>query len=95
VSAGLPLFENATSGDGKPLDRWREERRAAYIAACARLGAPLHREVEVCLSSGTVLRGRLCLADDEPWVEPRRETIRLCIGNASFLLREIEAVVTL
>ena len=62
---------------------------------CRRLAVPLNRRAEVRLIQGPVLRGRLCLAEEQHWPNGDRHRLVLRIGQATFRLGEMESVLRL
>ncbi len=84
-------------GDGVPRDglaQWREQRRAMAKRIGQELGLPLDREVEVWLTGGVRLRGRLRLREELLFVEaPRDLNIELVVDGVTFRWTEIESCV--
>jgi len=74
---------------------WRAEWLRAAEELCRRLGVPLNRRAEVRLSQGPVLRGRLCLAEEQLRPDGDRDRLVLRIDRATFRLGEMESVVRL
>ena len=74
---------------------WRAEWMRAAEDLCRRLAVPLNRRAEVRLIQGPVLRGRLCLAEEQPWPDGDRHRLVLRIGQATFRLGEMESVLRL
>lgn len=74
---------------------WRAEWMRAAEELCRRLAVPLNRRAEVRLSQGPVLRGRLCLAEEQLWPDGDRDRLVLRIGQATFRLGEMESVLRL
>jgi hypothetical protein len=74
---------------------WRAEwmRRAEDL--CRRLAVPLYHRAEVRLTQGPILRGRLCLDEEQLWPDGDRHRLVLRIGEATFRLGEMESVVRL
>ncbi|MCK6501098.1 MAG: hypothetical protein L6Q38_16585 [Nitrospira sp.] len=91
---GLDFQAPRQGGDG--YTRWQSERRAAQAALARKLGFPIGHEVEVELKGEVVLRGALQLAEDELWMEHRRDLrIRLRVGRCDFAAAEIVRCVRL
>jgi len=74
---------------------WRAEWLRAAEVLCRRLGVPLNQRAEVRLLQGPVLRGGLCLAEEQLWPDGDRDRLVLRIDRATFRLGEIESVVRL
>lgn len=90
-----PGFDFSSRSDGPDgYSRWQAERRAALASLARALGLPLGHRVDAELRGGVRLEGILQLADDELWLEPRRDLrIRLRIGRCTFAAEEIERCV--
>lgn len=91
---GTPHPAPGPPGDG--LSRWRQDRRAALETLARKLGYPLGHRVELILTGGIVLRGRLDLAEEE-LLHPSadRAAPQLRIDRCTFRLGEIESCVRL
>lgn len=74
---------------------WRDEWLRAAEALCQRLAVPLNRRAEVRLTQGPILRGRLCLAEEQLWPDGDRHRLVLRIDGITFRLGEMESVVRL
>jgi len=74
---------------------WRAEWMRAAEALCQRLAVPLNRRAEVRLTQGPILRGRLCLAEEQLWPDGDRHRLVLRIDGTTFRLGEMESVVRL
>ena len=74
---------------------WRTEWMRAAEDLCRRLAVPLNRRAEVRLLQGPVLRGRLCLAEEQLWPDGDRHRLVLRIGQTTFRLGEMESVLRL
>ena len=74
---------------------WRAEWMRAAEELCRRLAVPLNHRAEVRLIQGPVLRGRLCLAEEQLWPDGDRHRLVLRIGQATFRLGEMESVLRL
>ena len=96
--SGSEQFEFAFS-DGSPDAQdampWRAEWMRAAEVLCRRLAVPLNHRAEVRLIQGLVLRGRLCLAEEQLWPDGDRDRLVLRIGQATFRLGEMESVLRL
>ena len=89
-------FAFAASGRPEGLSAWREARRQAAQAVAEKLGLPLDQDVEVRLTDGVVLRGRLLLREETLFLEHvDTANVELAIGRATFRHSEIEACVRL
>ncbi len=78
------------------LTAWRKQRREALASVGRQVGLPLGRRVEVRLTDGLVLRGRLGLKHERLFPEPARSpNLELQVEGVSFRQSEIEACVTL
>jgi len=86
-SEGSPEPEEAT--------HWRAEWMRAAEDLCWRLGVPLHHRAEVRLMQGPILRGRLCLDEEQLWPDGDRHRLVLRIGQATFRLGDMESVLRL
>ena len=74
---------------------WRAEWLRKSEALCRKLAMPLNRMVEVRLSQGPILRGRLCLAEEQLWPDGDRDRVLLRIDQTTFCLAEIDSVLRL
>ncbi len=74
---------------------WRAEWMQAAEELCRRLAVPLNHRAEVRLIQGPVLRGRLCVAEDQLWQEGDRHRLVLRIDHVTFRLGEMESVLRL
>jgi hypothetical protein len=83
-------------GQADGLSRWRAGRLAALADLRRRLGLPLGHEVEVELTGGMTLRGRLELEEVVLPADPR-ELDRICfrVGRVRFRRPEIARCVRL
>ena len=88
------VFSEGSPGPVPALP-WRAEWQRAAEDLCRRLGVPLNRRAEVRLIQGPVLRGRLCLAEEQTWPDGDRHRLVLRIGQATFRLGEMESVLRL
>lgn len=87
-------FRANPGGDG--LTAWQQTRRQAARAVAERLGLPLDQQVEVRLTDGVVLRGRLRLGEETLFLEQVDLTnVELAVERATFRHSEIEACVRL
>ena len=96
--SGSEQFEFAFSEDSPGAQGampWRAEWMRAAEELCRRLAVPLNRRAEVRLIQGPVLRGRLCLAEDQLWPDGNRHRLVLRIGPTTFRLGEKESVLRL
>jgi len=84
---GSPESEGAVS--------WRAEWMRTAEDLCRRLAVPLHHRAEVRLTQGPILRGRLCLDEEQLWPDGDRHRLILRIGQATFRLGEMESVLRL
>ena len=85
--------EDSSKQDG--VAAWRAEWLRKSEALCRKLAMPLNRNVEVRLLQGPILRGRLCLAEEQLWPEGDRNRLLLRIDQTTFRLAEIESVLRL
>ena len=89
-------FDFAAAGRPVGLTAWQEARRQAARAVAEKLGLPLDQNVEVRLSDGVVLQGRLRLREETLFLEHvDTANVELAIGRATFRHSEIEACVRL
>lgn len=77
------------------VESWRRERERKVEELGRKLSVPLHQQVEVWLASGYRLTGKLLLADEDLLLEGKRDDVLLCIGRATFRLKEVESIVRL
>lgn len=91
--------EEFTFGTGAPAsghDRWLAGRRMAAEVLARKMGLPLGHEVEVWLSGGIRLRGRLRLHEEVLFVEEERmRHLELRVDHVHFTYREMESCVRL
>ena len=95
---GFEQFELAfPEGSPEPeaAARWRAEWMRAAEDLCWRLAVPLHHYTEVRLTQGPILRGRICLDEEQLWPDGDRHRLVLRIGQATFRLGEMESVLRL
>ena len=96
--SGSDQFEFAFS-EGSPealgAMPWRAEWMRAAEELCRRLAVPLNDRAEVRLIQGPILRGRLCLAEEQLWPDGDRHRLALRIGQTTFRLGEMESVLRL
>ena len=89
-------FDFAAAGRPVGLTAWQEARRQAARAVAEKLGLPLDQNVEVRLSDGVVLQGRLRLREETLFLDHvDTANVELAIGRATFRHSEIEACVRL
>lgn len=85
--------------EGRPAPEmampWRMEWMRAAEDLCQRLGVPLNCRAEVRLIQGPILRGWLCLAEEQFWPDGDRHRLVLRIGQTTFRLGEMESVLRL
>lgn len=81
--------------DPQAVMGWRAEWVQAAEDLCRRLAVPLNHQAEVRLIQGPILRGRLCLAEEQLWHDGNRHRLLLRIDRATFRLGEMESVVRL
>ncbi|MEA3212793.1 MAG: hypothetical protein QOE70_5850 [Chthoniobacter sp.] len=74
---------------------WRAEWLRAAEDLCRRLAVPLNRRAEVRLIQGPILRGKLCLAEEQLWPDGNRHRLLLRIDRTTFRLGEMESVLRL
>ena len=75
-------------------DRWQQERQEALRELARQLGLPLGHEVEVWLTGGVRLRGKLRLREDGLFVPNLGEDrLEFAIGNNPFTAGEIESCI--
>ena len=86
---------SAAPPDPQAAMPWRAEWMQAAEALCRRLAVPLNRRAEVRLTQGPILRGRLCLAEEQLWPDGDRHRLVLRIDRTTFRLGEMESVVRL
>jgi hypothetical protein len=98
MMSGSEQFEFAfPQGSPEPEEAvsWRAEWTRVAEDLCLRLAVPLHHRAEVRLIQGPILRGRLCLDEEQLWPDGDRHRLVLRIGQASFRLGEMESVLRL
>lgn len=81
--------------DSHAAGDWRAEWVRAAEDLCGRLAVPLNCRAEVRLIQGPILRGLLCLAEEQIWADGDRHRLLLRVGGATFRLGEMESVVRL
>jgi hypothetical protein len=87
-------FDFTARGGSEGLTAWQTARRAAARGVAEKLGWPLDQEVEVRLTDGVMLRGRLCLREETLFLEDvDTANVELAVGRATFRHSEIEACV--
>jgi len=85
-------FEDTSPQDG--LKSWRTQRNRASRRLANRLGLPLDHEVEVWLTNGVMLRGKLELKESVLFLEDvETKELDLIIGRADFRHTDIESCV--
>jgi hypothetical protein len=98
MMSGSEQFEFAFS-EGSPepegVAHWRAEWMRVAEDLCRRLAVPLYHRAEVRLTQGPVLRGRLCLDEEQLWPDGDRHRLVLRIGQATFRLGEMESILRL
>lgn len=96
MSEQLSFDFNQAPGAVSGIALWRETRAAQIDALAKRSGLPIGHEVRVLLANGILVEGRLGLATDELWTDPRRsQELRLEIGQVDFQAAEVESCVRL
>ena len=96
--SGSEQFEFAfseSSPEAQGAMPWREEWMRAAEELCRRLAMPLNDRAEVRLIQGPILRGQLCLAEEQLSPDGDRHRLALRIGQTPFRLGEMESVVRL
>ncbi len=87
-------FEGTASEQG--YDGWLAGRRIAAEALARRINLPLGHPVEVWLSGGIRLRGKLQLQEEVLFIEEDRvRHLGLVVDNVAFTYREMESCVRL
>ena len=87
-------FDGSAGGDG--YARWVAVKTLAAIEIARRLDLPLGHEVEVWLTGGIRLRGKLQLEKEMLLVEEDRvRHLGLRVGRATFSLQEMDSCVRL
>ena len=87
-------FEGEASESG--YDGWMAWRRMAAVELAKRMNLPLGHEVEVWLTGGIRLRGKLRLKEEVLLVEAdRARHLELEVDHFGFTYREIESCVRL
>ena len=85
----------ANAGSGG-LTAWQEARRQAARTVAAKLGLPLDQEVEVRLTDGVLLQGKLRLREETLFLDHvDTANVEFAIGRATFRHSDIEACVRL
>lgn len=85
------------AGPGRDRESaWHRDRQEAVRALAEKLGLPLEQQVEVRLSDGVILQGRLRVREDALFLEHvDTANLELAIGRATFRHGEIQACVRL
>ena len=84
-----------SSPEPEAATHWRAEWMRVAEDLCRRLAVPLHHQAEVRLIQGPILRGRICLDEEQLWPDGDRHRLVLRIGHATFRLGEMESVLRL
>ena len=85
-------------GDAKGYDHWLAGRKRAVAELARRLNLPLQHPVEVWLTGGIRLRGRLQLQEEKLFLEATEERGRdlgLRVDQVTFTFKEMESCVRL
>lgn len=84
------------SGSEQGYVRWLTGRQVAVEQLARRLNLPLGHQVEVWLSGGIRLEGKLRLSEDMLFInEERARHIELRVDHATFTYRDMESCVRL
>ena len=87
-------FGSGNAGGG--YDRWLEQRKAALVELASKLNLPLDHQVEVWLTGGIRLRGKLQLQEAMLFMpEKPVPQLRLRVDHVPILIHEMESCVRL
>lgn len=93
---GQTEFRFHTSAQKSGYAKWLAARRVAVETMARRINLPLGHEVEVWLTGGIRLRGRLRLQEEVLFVKEGRERhLGLIVDHVGFTYREMESCVRL
>ena len=93
---GQREFSFAARQSEQGYSRWLAVRRVAAQELARRIGLPLGHEVEVWLSGGIRLRGKLRLREEVLFIEEDRvRHLELVVDHVEFTYREMESCVRL
>ena len=85
-----------TSGSDRGYTQWLAGRRVAAEELARRINLPLGHQVEVWLSGGIRLRGKLRLQEELLFIEEERvRHLELVVDHVAFAYREMESCVRL
>ncbi|HEV2331087.1 MAG TPA: hypothetical protein VGY56_20075 [Verrucomicrobiae bacterium] len=88
-------FDAAAGRDGG-YSRWLAGRKLSALELARRLCLPLNHDVEVWLTGGVRLRGKLRLQEEMLFIEEDSvRHLRLQVDHVSFAIREMESCVRL
>ena len=94
MSEQLSLNFDEAPGVLSGMALWRETRAAQIDELARRSGLPIGHAARVLLANGILAEGRLLLASDELWTDPRRSPeLRLQIGRVDFRATDVESCV--
>ena len=89
-------FNFDTVGNDQGYVQWQTDRKVAVMELARRVNLPLGHQVEVWLTGGIRLRGRLRLAEEILSIEEERvRHLELVVDHVSFTYREMESCVRL
>jgi hypothetical protein len=81
-------------GQPEGYSRWLAGRNLATAELARRLGLPVGHQVEVWLTGGVRLRGKLRLREDVLFIEEERvRHLEMVVDNTPFTYREMESCV--
>jgi hypothetical protein len=87
-------FDFEAVGTDRGYTQWLTGRRIALEELARRINLPLGHQVEVWLSGGIRLRGRLRLEEELLFVDEELvRHLRLVVDNVPFTYRELESCV--
>lgn len=93
---GQGEFHFGEAGSGQGYTRWLEGRKVAAEELARRMNLPLGHQVEVWLTGGVRLRGKLRLQEEVLFIEEERvRHLELKVDRVNFTYREMESCVRL
>ena len=89
-------FDFDAGNAGRGYTRWLAQRQQALVELARQINLPLNHPVEVWLTSGIRLRGKLQLQEEMLFVpEDHVDQLRLQVDHVPFLIHEMESCIRL
>jgi hypothetical protein len=96
IVSGQSEFNFGIGASEAGYSQWLANRRVAAKELARRLGLPLGYQVEVWLTGGIRLRGKLRLQEEHLFVEEEHlRHLDLAVDHTNFTYREVESCVRL